>query len=351
MTRAGALSRQLVRRIAGHPVEWDKDRRDAVRLLVSDGSSDRVVPFTELAGQLLPGDLLVVNESATLPASLPARADFGEFRLNLSTDFGDNVWLAEPRWSPSRPGPVPLDAGEEFEAAGLSTRVIGRYPGIRRLAFVRISGDAPGAMHTLGSPIRYGYAEADFGLAAYQTIFARVPGSAEMPSAARPFTPETLAALTERGVRVERIVLHSGVSSLEEGDVLPGYRPVFPEPFDVPARVVHAIEFTRRRGGRVVVVGTTVLRALESAMYGGRPRPTQGFTQAYLRPARPVTSVDGLLTGLHDTGTTHLALMNALVPPDRLDRAYRTAESAGLLWHEFGDSHLVWRRPSPQAAG
>jgi S-adenosylmethionine:tRNA ribosyltransferase-isomerase len=325
------------------PPEERGAARDDVRLLVSAPGRLEHRRFPELPALLSPGDLLVVNRSATVPASLPARASFGPFRLHLSTEYGAGLWVAEPRWDFDRPGPVPLDAGDAFTAAGLSGRYVASFPGIPRLAFVRLHGDVDRARRTHGAPIRYGYVPRRYPLATYQTVFAEVPGSAEMPSAGRPFSRGLLRRLAEAGVGIAAVTLHAGVSSLE---VEPAARspPVFPEPFDVPAETVARVEAARCAGGRVIAVGTTVVRALESATDGGRLRPARGFTRAYIDPARGAPVADGLLTGLHDPRTTHLAMLEAFLDRRALRAAYAGAVARGYLWHEFGDSHLILRR-------
>jgi S-adenosylmethionine:tRNA ribosyltransferase-isomerase len=331
---------------AREPPEERGVARDGVRLLVTVGPRTGHRSFTDLPKLLRPGDLLVVNESATVPASLPARGPPGPFLLNLSTHYGGGTWLAEPRWGVGRPGPLPIDPGTELDAAGVRVRAIGPFPGIDRLWFVHAEDDLAAAIRAHGSPIQYGYVARPYPLETYQTIFARVPGSSEMPSAARPFTGRVVAALAARGVRIARIVLHAGVSSLEsepDGGSVP---PVYPEPFEVPAATAEAVERTRCEGGRVVAVGTTVLRALETAWDGERVRALRGFTRVVLGPERPLRSVDGLLTGLHDPRTSHLALLFGFAGEARVRTAYAEAVREGYLWHEFGDSHLVWARPA-----
>jgi S-adenosylmethionine:tRNA ribosyltransferase-isomerase len=315
--------------------------RDGVRLLVSHGSRDEDFRFWDLPELLRPGDLLVVNESGTLPASLPASGDPGHFRVSLSTQYAPHLWLAEPRWDVDRPGPVGLRIGEEFHLGGLSARVVAPYPGIPRLLFLRVDGDVLSETARVGSPIRYGYLAREYPLGEYQTVFARVAGSAEMPSAGRPFTPRLVERLQESGVGVAPILLHAGVSSLETDDVAPGWSPVYPEPFEVGESTVRAVAATHARGGRVIAVGTTVVRALESAVDGCGLRAARGFTSVFLRPGRAVRVVDGLITGFHADRTTHLDLLRSLVPADRLDTAYRVARERAYLWHEFGDSHLI----------
>lgn len=315
--------------------------RDEVRLLASGGDGDRDRRFGDLAELLRPHDLLVVNESATLPASLPARGGPGSFLVNLSTRYAEQLWLVETRWDVGRPGPVPLALGERFEVGPVSARLVAPYPGIPRLSFLRASGDLTAAMSEVGRPIRYGYLAQEYPLSDYQTLFGRVPGSAEMPSAGRPFTPRVLERLARAGIGIASILLHTGVSSLETDAALPGSISIYPEPFEVPEATVRAIGKARARGGRVIAVGTTVVRALESAVDACGLRAARGFTQLYLRPGRALRVVDGLLTGFHSAGTTHLDLLLSLVPPARLRASYEAAAERGYLWHEFGDSHLI----------
>ncbi len=315
--------------------------RDGVRLLVTrrDRHLDR--QFTDLPQLLRSGDLLVVNESATLPASLPARGSPGPFLVHLSTRYGPALWLAETRWGPGRPGPVPLELGEPFEIAGTPARAIAPFPGAPRLSFLRVEGDLDRAMARAGRPIRYGYLAKEYPLETYQTVFAKVPGSAEMPSAGRPFTRPLLDRLAAAGVQVAPILLHTGVSSLELDPDRPEEIPIYPEPFEVSAGTAELVNRTRCAGGRVIAVGTTVVRALESAVDGGLVREARGFTRLYLRPGRPWRAVDGLLTGFHDARTTHLELLASLSGVPALRDAYRVAVDRGYLWHEFGDSHLI----------
>ncbi|MCI4327871.1 MAG: S-adenosylmethionine:tRNA ribosyltransferase-isomerase [Thermoplasmata archaeon] len=331
------------------PVELTRGSRDAVRLLLSGSEGREVRRFSELPEILRPGDLVVVNRSAAVRASLPASAGFGPFRLNLSTDYGRGVWLAEPRYGPGDPGPVPLEVGDPFVAGGLPGSVVAFYPGAPRLAFVRLEGNVPSAMERFGEPIRYGYVSAAYPIETYHSVFSDVPGSAEMPSAGRPFTRATLDALAARGISIARITLHTGVSSLEiETESVSGV-PVYPEPFEVPAETVAAIRRTRARGGRVVAVGTTVVRALETAGTGGPLVPSRGFTRAFVSPDRPPRIADALLTGFHDPRTSHLAMLAAFEGIERLRLDYATAVDQGLLWHEFGDAHLMFRDRTPSA--
>ncbi len=327
------------------PESRDLDR-DGIRLLVTTPDGSIHASFRDLHEFMAPGDLLIVNESATIPASLPAEGSVGPFVLNLSTDYGNGLWLAEPRWSSNKPGPLPLEEGEEFRTPGLTGRLVAKYPGLERLWFVRLHGDVGATLAAHGSPIRYGYVDQGYPLEAYQTIFGRVPGSAEMPSAARPFTQRVVDSLREKGVGIESILLHTGVSSLEVDSEELEDQPMYAEPFQVSSATAQAVNEANDEGRRIIAVGTTVVRALESAWDGERVKPTTGFTRLYLHPGREVNVVDGLLTGFHDPMASHLAMLYSLAGEEMVRAAYIDAVQSGYLWHEFGDSNLLLpRRP------
>lgn len=319
-------------------------QRDEVRLMVSTPEGHAHTVFQRLDEHLRPGDLLVVNRSATIPASLPATTAFGAFRLNLSTRYGGGVWLAEPRWSAGRPGPLPLERGETIAVAGTQATTVGPHPGLPRLWFVRLDAAVERLMWRMGSPIRYGYVDTAYPLAMYQTIFARQAGSAEMPSAGRPFTRRVLERLAARGVEFASIVLHTGVSSLEVENERVEEHPMYAEPFQVPAATADAVNRARQSGRRVIAVGTTVVRALETAWDGCAMRPAQGFTRIFIHPDRGVQTVDGLISGFHDPLASHLAMLYAVVGEESVRSAYAVAVRQRYLWHEFGDSHLLLRR-------
>ncbi len=315
--------------------------RDEVRLLVSTPSGHTDSRFLDLPEFLAPGDLLVVNSSKTIAASLPGDGKYGRFILNLSTNFGRGLWLAEPRWDASTPGPLPFRAGDSVRVAGLDVDLVTAHAEIPRLWLVKFHGDALAASARAGAPIRYGHVAKDFPLGAYQTIFAREPGSAEMPSASRPFSHRVISALQNAGVEIADIVLHTGVSSLEIDDGTDGEPPMYPEPFRVSVHTAGKVSKTRRLGRRVIAVGTTVVRALESAWSNGRVNPASGFTRLFVNPARGVRAVDGLITGFHEPRSTHLAMLHAIGQRPMIREAYDHAIEAGYLWHEFGDSHLI----------
>ncbi len=329
--------------VADRPPEARGRARDQVRLLVSTDADDRHAEFRDLPDLLAPGDLLVVNDSATLAAALPAEAALGPFRLHLSTRYAPCLWLAEPRWSVERPGPLPLAAGEGIHVGRrerIRARIVAPHPQLPRLTFVATERPLDPTLAADGEPIRYRYLARPQPLDAYQTVFARTPGSAEMPSAARPFSAATVTALRAAGIELASLTLHTGVSSLEAGDA-----PVlYAEPFRVERATADAIARTRARGGRVIAVGTTVVRALETAFRDGAVRPSRGFTRRFVRPGQVHGAADGMITGFHEAASTHQALLAAVVGPEVVHRAYRTALATGYLWHEFGDSHLLLRR-------
>ncbi|HEY0381494.1 MAG TPA: S-adenosylmethionine:tRNA ribosyltransferase-isomerase [Candidatus Elarobacter sp.] len=308
--------------------------RDGVRLLVTNVAkrTNADATFRELPWFLRRGDLLVVNDSATLPAALVARrADGMSFPLHLSTHVGGELWIAEPR--------ATVQSGETAALAGggAATFLTAADPAHPRLWYTALTMPEPfGAfLARYGTPIRYRYVPELLPLGDYQTIFARIPGSAEMPSAGRPFSQRSLGDLRQAGVALATITLHTGVSSPERHE-----RP-YREWFGVSVQTAAAVNATRERGGRVVAVGTTVVRALESAVAGGEAIAASGWTDLIVTPERGVAVVDGLLTGFHEPEASHLDLLRAFADDALLERAYGHALAAGYLWHEFGDVHLL----------
>ena len=310
--------------------------RDGVRLLVSRAADATVTHhgFTDLPGLLLPGDLLVVNNSRTLPAAVPAGPDL---TIHFSTARPDGSWLVEPRIPAGKsslphgdqppPEVIALPGGAELTLTGRATA---------RLWSARLSVAVVPYLLRHGEPIRYSYAGQRWPLEAYQTVFGRLPGSAEMPSAARPFTPAVVTDLVARGVTFAPITLHCGVSSLEAGE------DPYPEQYDVPPATVRLVNLTRQSGGRVIAVGTTVVRALETTALGAVPMAaTAGWTSHVVTPETGLRVVDGLLTGLHEPRSSHLRMLAAFHREDLLCDCYDAALSNGYLWHEFGDVHLL----------
>jgi S-adenosylmethionine:tRNA ribosyltransferase-isomerase len=320
---------------AREPPEARGLARDQVRLLVSSAGGQRIdhARFADLPDVLRAGDLLVANDSATLPAALTARCrDGGEVRLHMSTRLPGGLWVVEPRQHD--PGP----ARTLSLPAGGVARLLGPYAGSRRLWLARVALPAPWLeyLHRYGRAIAYSYVGQTWPIEAYQTHYAAEPGSAEMPSAGRAFSADVLERLAERGIGFATLTLHTGVSSLEE------HEPPYEEQYAVPAATAEAVERTRAAGGRVVAVGTTVVRALETvADEQGRLAPRRGWTDLVITPERGVRVVDALLTGLHEPKATHLAMLEAIAGRGHLEQAYRAALAGRYLWHEFGDLHLI----------
>ncbi len=316
--------------------------RDGVRLLVAEPGRITHRRFADLADHLGPGDLLVVNTSATLPAALDARRPGGGSTVvHVSTTLDDGTWVVEPR-RPDGPD-LGVVAGDVLTLdGGVALELVTPYPDpgvtVTRLWRARTNPEriAPEFLAAHGRPIGYGYLAGAYPLAEYQTVYATEPGSAEMASAGRPFTERLLVRLMARGVVVAPIVLHAGVSSPEK------HEPPMPERFTVPATTARLVGSTRAAGGRVVAVGTTVVRALETAADpDGTVHPASGWTDLVLAPDRPARVVTGLVTGLHAPEASHLLLLEAVAGPELVGRAYDAAvEHGDYLWHEFGDSTL-----------
>jgi S-adenosylmethionine:tRNA ribosyltransferase-isomerase len=242
-------------------------------------------------------------------------------------------------------------AGERVALpAGATLDLVAGYPDAERTAggrlwraLVAVEGGVPAFLTQVGRPITYGYLRGRPPLAAYQTVFATEPGSAEMPSAGRPFTAELVTRLVTAGVLMAPVVLHTGVSSPER------HEPPVPEPFRVPPATARAVNWTRAAGGRVVAVGTTVTRALETvAGPDGTVAPGAGWTDLVLGPDRPARVVGGLVTGMHEPAASHLSLLEAVAGTDLVQQAYDAAVAHRYLWHEFGDSCLLLPACAPR---
>ena len=330
---------------AHQPPEARGVRRDGVRLLVSPGLAPPIhTTFRTLPHYLQPGDLVVVNTSATVAAALDVVIDgFGDAVLHVSNELPGDLWMVEPRrrianGSTERltldegPAAVVRPSGEPL------LHLLRRAPGSQRIWLaVTVAGvDLPATMAAVGRPIRYPYVPRDWPLDCYQTVFATEPGSAEMPSAARPFTTTIVTQLVSQGVAIAPITLHTGVSSLESGE-----RP-YTERYRVPAATAALANATHRGGGHVIAIGTTAVRALETVTdHAGIVHPGEGWTDLVVTPEHTVRAVDGLLTGWHEPEATHLAMLEAVAGRELLVLAYESAFAAGYRWHEFGDSHLI----------
>jgi len=335
---------------AGEPPEARGLSRDEVTLMVSYISTDQVVHtrFRQIGDFLEPGDVLVINTSGTLNAALPAtRSDGTQLELHLSTHLPTNLWVVEMRAyqdnqkKATRPF-YDIQPGESFELpAGASITLHTPYvrsPALRRLWVASL--DLPGPLHPYldryGFPIRYSYVKEGWPLSYYQTVYATEMGSAEMPSAGRAFTPELLTRLIAKGIQIAPLLLHTGVASTEYKES------VYEEYYRVPEPTARIINAAHQAQQRVIAVGTTVVRALETVTdTSGITHPGEGWTDILITPQRGIRSVNGLLTGLHEPLSTHLAMLETLTGHAHLEIAYREALKEGYLWHEFGDLHLI----------
>lgn len=329
---------------ASEPAEVRGSGRDDVRLLVSLVAEGKVLHshFRELASFLKAGDALVINTSATRPAALPATRSNGmSLRLHLSIELPAGLWLVELRRPVGRKH-EPFFNGEVGETlllpGGGCVALHHPYGEGKRLWVATLSlpekVDDYLAQH--GQPIRYNYVREAWPLAYYQTVYTTEPGSAEMPSAGRAFTPELITALVAKGVQVLPLLLHTGVASQE------AHEKPYAEFYRVPAATARALNGVRAARRRVVAVGTTVVRALETVADDvGQVHPGEGWTNLIITPDTRLRVVDGLLTGLHEPRASHLAMLQALAGAEHVRQAYEEALQERYLWHEFGDMHLL----------
>jgi S-adenosylmethionine:tRNA ribosyltransferase-isomerase len=329
---------------AAEPPEARGLARDEVRLLVAEPGQIAHAQFRDLARFLEPGDLIVVNTSATVAAAVDGiRACHEPIVVHFSSPLDDGTWVIELR---EYDGSGPIRDAVVGETVGLpggaGALLLAPYPQQDRYlgsrlwrARISIEGPIDAYLTWFGRPITYGYLRGRWPLSDYQTVFSRDPGSAEMPSAARPFTDALVTGLALRGITVAPITLHAGVSSLEAGE------PPLPERFHIPEATARLVEHTRRNAGRVIAAGTTATRALETVTSeDGSITGGGGWTDLVLSADRPARVVNGLITGWHTPESSHLLLLEAVVGPDLVESAYAAALEEKYLWHEFGDSCL-----------
>jgi S-adenosylmethionine:tRNA ribosyltransferase-isomerase len=350
---------------AREPAERRGLARDGVRLLVIDRRTGATqhTRFDRLGEHLEPGDLLVFNSSRTLPAALDGCAPGGPcLEVRLAEHLPDDSWLALLLCRPLTL-PSPPSDGEEGRvrgggpfACGLRRGLVlhfghglratvherdARIPRLWRLRFSRAGRELIDLLYRLGRPVRYEHVSQPWGLDYYQTVYAREPGSAEMPSAGRAFTWRLLFGLRRQGVEVAHVVLHTGLSSYLDDDLDAGH-PVCEEEYLVSEAAAEKVNGARAAGRRVIAVGTTVVRALESAAGpSGRVDAGHGYTRLRVTAGHRLRAVDGLLTGLHEPEASHLDLLTAFLPAGRVKEAYEEAVALGYLWHEFGDLNLI----------
>lgn len=336
------------------PIEESGRRRDAARLLVVTPSAAVDTTFAALGDFLEAGDVLAVNTSATLPAAVPVDGPaFGRhgpagLLLHLGTELPGGLRLVELRtatgsgsapFADGRPGTVRLPGRGRAELLSPWSPAPVEGPNRLWVARLDVPGDLLAWLADHGRPIRYGEPARPWPIAAYQTVFANEPGSAEMPSAARGFTAELVTSLVSAGVLFAPLLLHCGVSSPEAGEAPQ------PERYRVPAATAALVNAARAAGRRVIAVGTTAVRALETVTdETGTVHPGAGWTELVISPDRPLRAVDGLITGWHEPEASHLELIAAVAGPEILERSYATAHALGYHGHEFGDFHLILRQ-------
>jgi len=323
----------------------DEVPRHRVRLIAIDRASDHVSlrPFSELPGLLRADDLVVVNDAATLPGSLRGEtADGTSFELRLSGPIDGSrltgVLLGEGDWhtrTEHRASPPRLDVGARVRIGTLEARV-STSRGRRVELDVTCGADSLWqALYATGVPVQYAHRDEQLALWSVQTSYASRPWAAEMPSAGRPLTWKVLLGLRRAGIEIATLTHAAGLSSTGD-DALDRALP-WPENYEIPERTTSAIARTRARGGRVIAIGTTVVRALEAS--GGEAG--SGVARLRLDAGHALRIVDGLVSGLHVPGESHFELLGAFAPRDRLRRALALAAANGLSGHELGDAWLV----------
>jgi len=331
------------------PTEERGLARDEVRLMVSHIQNAKVehTSFRDLDQFLQEGDLVIINTSGTLKAALEGfQANGKKVRIHFSTKISTDKWMVEirevigdhtKRYKDSKKGEVlALKNGGSIQLIAPYYQVRGDEHLKLWEAVLALPSPLEEYLNVYGKPIRYQYVKESYPISYYQTIFAQEMGSAEMPSAGRPFTPELITRLLAKGVQVAPILLHTGVASLETDE-----RP-YEEFFRVPSHTADLVNLARKQGRRVIAVGTTVIRALESAVnQHGTLEAAEGWTDIFITPDRGLFAIDGLLTGFHEPKASHLLMLEALAGAPHLQLSYKAAIEEQYYWHEFGDVHLI----------
>jgi S-adenosylmethionine:tRNA ribosyltransferase-isomerase len=317
-----------------------------VKLLIVNNGGIEDSSIGRLANHLRSGDLLVVNDAATLPASLPARdARNNQIELRLTTQLDDRVWQAvvfgAGDWrtpTEDRPSPPRFAEGDEMLIApDFHAKVRGEDRLSERLLNLEfnLSGEELWRnLYRYGSPVQYSYMKDELKLWSVQNIYSGRPWAVEMPSAGHALSWRLLLKLIGKGVRIVPITHGAGLSST--GDEKLDRALPLAERFEIPASAMEAVRSSKAEGGRVIAVGTSVVRALESAGSG-----LSGFTTLRLGPGYQRKIVDGLLTGAHDVSESHYQLLSAFLPQNVLEQVSRHFEREEYFMHEFGDLCLI----------
>jgi len=334
---------------AKEPPERRGLARDHVRLMVIDRAKGQIEHsrFDHLGDFLRSGDLLVFNSSRTLPASLNGCPAQGGpcIEVRLAEHLPDDSWLALLLCQNGDPFSCGLRPGMQITLGQHLTAIIEnrdeRIQRLWKLTFSQKGGELINTLYRLGRPVRYEYVSAPWGLDYYQTVYAREPGSAEMPSAGRAFTWKLLFELRRGGIEMAYIILHTSLSSYLD-DELDAQHLASEEEYFVSSSAAEKINRSHERGGRVIAVGTTVVRTLESAADAtGIVQPGHRYTRLRITARHVLKAVDGLLTGLHEPEASHLDLLTAFLPAETIRSAYEEAVERNYLWHEFGDLNLI----------
>ena len=338
---------------ANAPPEARGLKRDQVRLMVSNYSTDQIrhARFYDLDEYLSEGDVLVINTSRTRNSALAAsRADGTALELHLSTHFDEDLWTVEVRSIDDAGKTKHLEDAREGEILTLPVmaKAILQEPYVSDctddskpsetlwLAKLKFPYDVDDYLARYGFPIRYNYVKKRWPLSFYQTVYATESGSAEMPSAGRPFTSGLLKRLSSKGIKIAPLVLHTGVSNLET------HEPPYKEFYRVTSETARMVNEARASGQRIIAVGTTAIRALETVTNAdGMTHAGEGWTCLVITPQRGLRAVNALLTGMHEPEASHLAILETLAGLSHIKIAYDEALRNGYLWHEFGDLHLI----------
>ncbi|GGB70139.1 S-adenosylmethionine:tRNA ribosyltransferase-isomerase [Fictibacillus barbaricus] len=326
---------------AKEPPERRGIRRDYVKMMVLDKTTGQTnhTQFYHLDRYLKKGDLLVLNASRTVPAVLKSQKEMDgtEVEIRLAHRKNESIWEALPVSGTVKKGDVirfsPTLTATIIEQSDETPFVL--------LAFNLCCSSLFNQIYRLGEPVRYEYIQEPWNLDYYQTVFATIPGSVEMPSAGRAFSWELLFRLQKKGVKIAYITLHTGLSYLLDDKWHKGPDTNF-ENYEVPKETAEMILETKRSGGKVIAVGTTVVRTLETvAREKGILQAASGWTNLYITENTKLQVCDGLITGMHEPEASHLQLLSAFVDREKLYDAYTDAIQQRYLWHEFGDMNLI----------